>query len=120
MKRSLPVLVLCVLPAGCAMWQPKLPCTENFIRFGQSAYPAGREMLPVERELTPGERRRIYARLAAAGFDPGPVPAKPTEPDGGYISPQAREAIARWRAVCHSAAWGPLMEDEVGVLLEDE
>ena len=116
MKRPLSVLVG-VLLVGCAIRQPELlPCTEDVIRFG--ADPVGREMKPVEQELTLDERRRIYARLAAAGFDPGLAPAKPTGPEHSFITPQAREAVARWRGVCRSAAWGPLTENEVRVLLK--
>ena len=115
MKRALLVLILGVLVAGCAIRQPGLlPCTENVIRFG--ADPVGREMKPVEQELTLDERRRIYARLAAAGLDPGLAPAKPTGPDHSFITPQAREAIARWRSICRSAAWGPLTENEARIL----
>lgn len=117
MKRILSALALAVPLAGCAAWQSEPPCTGEYVPFGAIA--AGRQWEPTERDLTPGERRRIHARLAAAGFDPGPVAAKP-EQDRSYFTPRARKAIARWREFCQSPGWGDLMEDEVRVLLEDE
>ena len=121
MNRLLPALAFAALTAGCAAGPSDLPCAapEGY-GYADGPYQPVFVFSPtVERDLMPGQRRRIYARLAAAGLEPGPVPAKPGA-DNGYITPRARKAIAHWQEACRNDPTGHLTERQVRVLLEGE
>ena len=118
------LMVLGVLTAGCAAWQPEPPCPElEGIRDSDGFVIGGHTGIfpDVELDLTPAQRERVFARLASFGFDPGPLPAEPSGlPPPSYFGPEARRAIARWQAFCGDSSSGHLTEGQVRVLLDDE